>query len=443
MRLFAVALAATLILLLSCSSVAFAGWSAPQSFGVSSYAVTALAVDARGDAALAWATRGNPEFAPTYRTSVHVTVRTARGRLSTRTVWSSHDAEAESLSVVLGAGEVTVAWDTRSRAEAQGRTIVIRAAYGPLIGRWPAPRAIRRVGYEPPSLAIPSEQHLAIAPDGEVLLAFNTLSLAGDSGPRGVAVSWRTPGEPFGVSQVLRRALYEAIPQFDARGTAYLSAACNGSVTIAPAHSRRFGRPVVVTNTPVFSFTLAVAGAGRGLAAWVAGECSPEDWMVGNAPGPVFASVLSGGKFGEPLELTPAATQAIDASAVAAPGDGTVGWDAGEVGGPPVAWPQPFSVQIGSDGVPGATQTFPVTGPWVRLLASDGGGDEVFGPITPSPEPLSPLFVRPASGGADEPAPSREGQFAVATPVGRAVALAWNTSPTGAGPIMELSVWRP
>jgi hypothetical protein len=104
-----------------------------------------------------------------------------------------------------------------------------------------------------------------------------------------------------------------------------------------------------------------------------------------------------------------------------------------------------FSVRIGADGLPGATQQ--ISGP--IALAADGGGDEVFswpGAIGyyPPPNLLNPaVFVRPAGGGADEPAPSRVGQFAVSTPVGRAVALAWNTSPTGAGPIMELSVWRP
>jgi len=377
-----------------------------------------VAVDARGDAAVAWATQGNPEFGPNFHSSVHVTVRTASGRLSTRTVWSSHDAETEGLSVVIGAGEATVAWDARSRAEAQGRTIVIRAAYGPLIGRWRPARAIRRIPFEPPGEVLggePAEQHLAIAPDGEVLLAFNASGEA-------AGLAWRAPGHAFGVPQLLSEAPDCAIPQFDAHGAAYLSGSCNGFVRVAPAHSHRFRRTAVLTNSQVFIFTLALSGAGRGIAAWVTGECD------GHTPGPVFASVLKGGKFGTPLALTPSATQAVDANAVAAPGGDTVTWYAGVGGGQPSAWPQAYSLQIGANGVPGATQTLPIGAP--IALVSDAGGDVVFGLTLGTGTPHGPgLFVRPAGGGADQPAPSL-GQVAGATPVGRAVAVAWNTSPT-------------
>jgi len=55
--------------------------------------------------------------------------------------------------------------------------------------------------------------------------------------------------------------------------------------------------------------------------------------------------------------------------------------------------------------------------------------------------------MRPAGGGADQPAPAPmrppSYQVAVAAPIGRAVALTWHTSPTGGGPAMELSVWHP
>jgi len=416
-----------IVSLLACCSSAFAGWSVPRSFGVSRYASSAVAVDARGDAAVVWATHGNPGFGPTFRTSVHVTVRTASGRLSTRTVWSSGDAETEDLSVVLGAGEVTVAWDTRSRAEAtKGTTSVIRAAYGPLIGRWRPARAIGRVPFEFVTEVVYAEQQqrLAIAADGEVLLAFHA--------SEGAWLAWRTPGHAFGVPQLMRGAPKEAIPQFDAHGTAYLSGSCSGLVKIAPAHSYRFDHTVVLTNNEVYGFTLALEGSGRGLAAWMSGECD------GHMPGPVSASVLRGGKFGKPLALTPAATQADGANAVAAPGGGTVTWRAAQVGGPPVLWA--FSVQIGANGVPSVTQPIPLTAP--IPLGADGGGDVVFGSITPGSGSNSTPFVRPTRGGADQRAPSA-GLFAVAAPVGRAVAVVWNASPTGAGPIMQLSVWRP
>jgi hypothetical protein len=168
-------LGATLLLPV-CSSSAFAGWSAAQSFGASRYehAREAVAVDARGDVAVAWATRGNPESGPPrYRTSVHVAVRTANGRLLTRTVWSSH-AETNSLAVAIGAGEVTVVWGSTSRAARDAITTPVRAAYGPLIGHWRAPRIIGRESE--PSAFEPANWHpnLAVAPDGEVLLAWNT-----------------------------------------------------------------------------------------------------------------------------------------------------------------------------------------------------------------------------------------------------------------------------
>ncbi len=445
MRVFAATLTATLMFLAS-SNAAFAGWSVPRSFGVSRYAMSAVAVDSRGDAAVAWMTQGNPGVGPDFRTSVYVTVRRANGRLSTRRVWSSRDAEAHGVSVVLGAGAVTVAWSSFDRSG----TGTVRAAYGPFSGRWPAPRAIGRLAGEPSYPPIPWDQHMAIAPDGEVLLTFNAWNAWSKAGPLGVAVAWRAPGHHFGWPQVLRRAPGGAIPQFDARGTAYLHGYCNGLLLIAPAHTDRFGSTVVLTAKPVLDFTLSLAGTGRGLAAWVRGECS-FDAAAGNTPGPVFASVLSAGKFGKPLELTPAAAAAVYSNAVAVPGGGTVTWAI--PAGYSASGSGTFSVQIGADGLPGATRQ--ITGGPTALTA-DGGGDEVFvwpsiwspgiglpGIGLPGVGLPDPPFVRPAGGGPDQPAPSRYGQVAVAAPVGRAAALAWNASPTGSGSTMALSVWRP
>jgi hypothetical protein len=234
---------------------------------------------------------------------------------------------------------------------------------------------------------------------------------------------------------VLRNAPGGAIPQFDARGRAYLHGYCSGIVMTAPAHTHRFGRPVVLTPKPVLGSSLSLAGAGRGLAAWVAGECT-FDAAAGNTPGPVFASVLSAGTFGKPLELTPAKAEAIYTNAVAVPGGGTVTW---ATAGPPSAGT--FSLPIGADGLPGVTQQ--ITGGLI-VLTADGGGDRVFAwPPYNFAISRSVPFVRPASGGVDQPAPSSSGQIAVAAPLGRSVASAWNTSPTGIGPIMALSVWRP
>ncbi len=435
-------LTSTLVALLTlslCSSPALASWSAPQRFAVSPNALTADAVDGRGDAVVAWATEDITERGPAFHSSVHVTARTASGRLSTRTVWSSGNTYPRGLSVVLGAGEVTVAWDSVSRTDTTSTTIY--AAHGPLTGRWSAPRKIGRALYEPVYPPRPWDQHLAVAADGEVLLAFNGWTARHSQQPLGAAVAWRSPGHSFGAARVLRRGPSGAIPLFDAHGSAYLYGYCNGLVMIAPARSHRFTRTVVLTPGPVLAFSLSVSGSGQGLSSWVAGDCS-FDAAAGNTPGPVFASVLRAGTFGKPLALSPSGSQSSYSDAVAVPGGGTVSWNAGGPNG------GTFSAQFGADGLPGAAQQIPNG---LIPLAADGNGDEVFAAPNPLPAfgtltawPSStPVFVRPAGDGADQPAPASYGQIAAAGPVGSAVALAWNTSPAGSSPVMALSVWRP
>ncbi len=169
MRLFTAALGALLVSL-SLSGSALAGWWAPQYVSVSPTSLPpALAVDARGDAAVAWANEGIG-LPGRYLMSVHARVRMADGRAVTRKLWSSNDARPLSLSVVLGAGEVTVVWVSDNRAHA---TPVLRAVYGPLIGRLSRPRVIGRDPWErgyPPTRWFGG---LAVAPDGEVLVTFN------------------------------------------------------------------------------------------------------------------------------------------------------------------------------------------------------------------------------------------------------------------------------
>jgi hypothetical protein len=319
-----------------------------------------------------------------------------------------------------------------------------------LIGRWSPPRVIGRdpwrQGYPPTPHGFGDWfGHLAVAPDGEVLLTFNgwqgwQRSTSAEE-PVGVAVAWRAPGHPFGRPQVLREGPGGAVPQFDARGTAYLSGYCNGFVLIAPSRTHHFERTVVITREPVHDFTLSLSGAAHGLAAWTDEPCSFDAEGPGPPLGPVFASVLSAGTFGTPLELTPADTEAAYSDAVAIPGGGTVTWVTERSHGVGT-----FSLQIGADGLPGAIQQ--ISGAFAPVTA-DGGGDQVFGPVLGSPiaAPASPVFVRPAGGGPDQPAPEGRGPApvaeTVAAPFGRAVAAAWNTSPTGSGPSMALSVWRP
>ena len=170
----------------------------------------------------------------------------------------------------------------------------------------------------------------------------------------------------------------------------------------------------MLTRRKVLGFRLSLTGARQGLAAWVAGECT-FDAAAGNSPGPVLAAVLSAGKFGKPLKLTPAAAEAIYSNAVAVPGGGTVTWATTGPHGP-----ETFSLPIGAGGLPGTIQQ--MAGGLIALTA-DGGGDEVFAwpPYNLAISRLAP-FVRPAGGGADQPAPGSSGQLAVAAPLGRAAA---------------------
>ncbi|HYB23572.1 MAG TPA: hypothetical protein VED41_07230, partial [Solirubrobacteraceae bacterium] len=298
MRSLAVAFAMSL-LSLTCSSVALAGWSVPRVLSVapsSPYANSALAVDGRGDAAVAWETVGswpvqsNGRRCPKTQSttgclpvsSVHVAVRTADGRLVTRTLWSSRINPTMHLSVVLGRGQVTVAWgyyDLASTSE------IARTAYGPLIGRWSPSRTIGHF-YDVAFTAgkAPWYPQLAAAPSGEVLAAWNACRTLASCGfnQRGMVVRWRAPGHGFGVPQVVRGAPLGAVPQFDAGGTAYLHSNCSGRVLIAPAYSQHFSRTVMLTPGPALAMTLSLASAGQGLAAWVAGACSDDPEAEGN-----------------------------------------------------------------------------------------------------------------------------------------------------------------
>ena len=109
------------------------------------------------------------------------------------------------------------------------------------------------------------------------------------------------------------------------RGTAYLSSHCSGTVAIAPAHSRQLP-PAIVTRGAAQSFTLALSGAGQGLAAWVAGACSYER-TAASTPGPVLVSVLRAGGFAAPFALSRRRRSSVDA--VASPAGVTVSWSPG------------------------------------------------------------------------------------------------------------------
>jgi hypothetical protein len=102
-----------------------------------------------------------------------------------------------------------------------------------------------------------------------------------------------------------------------------------------------------------------------------------------------------------------------------------------------------YSVQIGVNDTVGSIQEIPSG---LVPFATDQAGDQVLAPpawqVFSVPGGVMGVAVRPAGGGADEPAPWPSGLVATATPIGRGAALVWNATPTRSG-TLALSVWRP
>lgn len=422
-----------------------------------------MAVDSRGDVAVAWSRTGarparyrgrrcswrtgRPTRLGCYPvTTVHLTVVMTSGRTVTRVVSS---ARAEYLSgVVLSPAEATVLLGyTKPRIDSLGG---LRVAYGPLIGRWSAPRTISgrwSIGWtngRPEALP-----HLALSSDGTVLVVWDGCTTrracAGVIGEgyaeQRVVVAWHRLGRPFGSPTVVRAAPLGSVPQFDVAGTAYLSSRCSGTIAIAPAHSRRFGR-TIVTGGAAKSFTLALLGAGQGLATWIAAPCSYDE-LAPPQPGAALVSLMRAGRFLAPFALTTAPAES--AEAVATPPGATVSWYALVANG----LEEPFSAQIGANGLPGATQQGANA---VIPVIADGSGDAVlrgaraantYGPGAPVPGPLADrLFVRPAGGGPDQLAPAPFGVFqeVAAAPAGHTIAMLWSPDMMRT---LDLSIWRP
>lgn len=418
------------VIVLALPGVAMAGWSRPQSVFVPVRGGTpAVAVNARGDMALAWSASSSSR-----RTLVTVATRTAGGHVTTRRVYSSATDSVLSVSIVIdGRGQVTVAWasDPPTRRPVSEP---VYAAYGPLSGRWAAARV---VGHTFSYALPPNGPQLAVSSSGLVLLAWDQ-QLAH---PNRLYAAWRTAGRGFGAAFVVGRTPsvpLGATPAFDVGGTAYLSSGCSGLVLRAPARSRRFSAAVVATPGPAphqaLSFSLSLAGAGQGVASWVDGRCS-DDAGAGPTPGPVYVRVLHDGRFGGRLALTAPGAQAYFSHAVAVRSGATVTWnqapDLGLLSAPISPGGRVGTIQRSRDGR--------------MALAADGGGDVVFGPPPVSALPIArSTFVRPAGGGPDQPAPSRYGLVAVAQPLGRAVAFVEATNtPAGQPGRWTFSVWRP
>jgi hypothetical protein len=389
---------------------------------VAGYSGSTIAVNARGDTAVAW-TRSQA----TYRSSVHLTVRTVSGALRTRGIWSSRRASIGGIAVAIDSkGEVTIAWIVNTRRNQGGRSGPgkVYAAYGGISGRWKRARAVGRALTKP---------RLAVAPHGRVLL----LWIDERSESRKVVAAWRARGHHFRRPQPLKEPTVVstpgdstgAVPAFDERGTAYVAGECDAVVLRARRNRLRF--TTILDHGPALGFNLSLAGPGLGLASLVRGRCT-SDISAGNTPGPVFAVVLRGGRFGPEIAL-PSNDKAGATHAVAlASGGGIVSWS---------ALLPAFSVTVDADGAVGAPQPSPLG---IVPFTRDGGGDQVLAGQGSSGQLVQfGVLVRPVGGGPDQPAPVSYGSLAVSTPLGRAIALAWNTSPTGAGGNLALSVWRP
>ena len=405
-----------------CAAPASAGWSPPRAVPPATTDATAVAVDARGEVAVAWAPRGDTTRGPVYRGSVHLWTRDAAGRVTTRRLWSSRSERVDGPTIALGPrGELAVAWVAKTRHQqlVQGALGIVRAAVG-TIGR---PGGVRTVGRGSTAVDV------AVGPRGDALLTWVNSRAAGDRIAAAFADRRR-----FGPAVVLARPRVVSTPYlshgaaaaFDAGGNAYLSTPCDAAVRVAAAGRHRFGSPLVLAPGQALGFSLSVGARGSGLATWVAGRCTP-DIATGDTPGVAFASALRGGRFTTPVALSPAG--AADAVAVAQPPAGGI-----------ASWYGPdgvFSTVVGPDGAAGATRT---VADRIVPMAADGAGDQVVGPQFPLPAGPSRVAVRPVEGGPEQPAPAQGGQIAVSAPQGRRVALLW----TGPGATrLTLSAWRP
>src|SRR5271166_1382278 len=423
---------------LALPSAAHAGWSAPVTLSRTSTWPSAVAADAAGDSAVAWATvRGLPPkstdlycalhpFKPSCSgiSSVHLAVRTSRGRVVTRTVWEGRSGEM-GMSLVIARGEVTLGWGAY---DASDPNETAREVHGRLLGPWSQAKVLGHfLDYLITGGRTPLYPQLAAAPNGTVLAAWSacgSLKRCPGAVP-GVTLAWRAPGHGFGRPVKVAAAPEGAVPSFDSAGDAYLHSSCTARVLLASPGRHAFRRVVTLTRGPVRDVSLGLSGAGEGLVSWIPTGCSTDE-AAGPMPGPVLARRLDGGAFAARARLTPAGVAAEDSESVAVRGGGVVGWLARDM----------FNVPFGGNTSLGPAPALPAG---AAPVAADGGGDVVFrgqGTV-PSSLPLH-IGVIPAGGTAVQPSPAQTADVGAA-PFGRTVTIVWYE---GKGP-PQLSSWRP
>ncbi len=415
---------------------AHAGWSAPLTLSQSSSWPAAVAADSAGDSAVAWSTvrelppksmdrycATHPFKASCYGiTSVHLAVRTTRGRLVRRTVWEGRAGEM-GMSLVISHGEATLGWGAYDVSDPNETA---REAHGPFLGHWTRAKELGHfLDYLVTGGHTPLYPKLAVAPNGNVLAAWSacgSLKRCPGAVP-GVTLAWRSPGHSFGRPYKVSAAPENAVPSFDSAGNAYLHSSCSPRVLLASPHSRAFRRVLTLTHGPVRDLSLGLSGDGEGLASWIPTACSTDE-ASGPIPGPVLASRLHAGVFASPAALTAAGLTADDSQSVAVPGGGVVGWVARDR----------LEVPFGETATLGSGPALPAG---AAPLAADGGGDILFGPqrgiLSSLPHVRDPSRRHGRTGDTDTSA------LAGTAPFGRAALIAWSESK---GPL-RLSIWRP
>jgi hypothetical protein len=434
---------------------ALAGWSAPRAVSSSAggFVDVALATDARGDTAVAWASE-RVGLVQT-RAAVNVAFSGAGGRAVTRTLWRSSDAQVGGVAIALDArGELTVAWIAAARGR-NGATLsphTIRAAYRSPSGRW---SPVQSIGYSGPFLG--AELRLAVAPDREVLLTW----VAHTKNAPGVAAAWRKPGHRFGLDGAVSRAesatMEDPKPLFDSSGAAHVygtvscgrgSRTCATMVSAAP-HSHRFDAPLLIAPAPAEFPVVSFSAPGRALIAWEAGDFEDlEPYFA--AP---YARVMTGGSLSAPMALQPGSLDTISGvNAVAAnEGGGTVSWSA-----MPLPYPSSARTMLAIGDASGNFSPPSVSPSGLMPELRDGVGDMLLTrgrigpyaapegtPTGPAENPPSPIAMQPAGGGPVQPSPPLmplASLVGVATtqPLGAGAAVAWVTGAT-----LETSTWRP
>lgn len=413
-----------------------AAWSPATTLPTSAGAAApVVAINARGDAAVAWT---NDQTTRSRTTRVRVAVRRGpAGRFATATLLRQGDLAIGGLAVAIDRrGEATVAWVDRAntRGLLHGH-IALRAAFRPRGGRW---SAVRRITYTSPfRYAFP---RLAAAPDGRVLLAFN----AGVKAAPGVAAVWRRPGRPFGSIERLntgpRGYFFDLQVNFDASGKAYLSgvrdcdtARSSGVLFTASPGASRFAASRLVAPAPVRDFHFVVTGRSEGELAWLGTACSTTEYHAG----PVRAAALNAGRVGAPATIATDPAFGLWLTGGAA-GGAEVAWTASPPGFPNGVIQISRADPAGIFGTPFA----PADG--LVAVAADSAGDQLVGPVQPSYAGSAGFPARVGirlPGAAVDFAPiatSNVTGVGTASPGGRGIAIA---VPGRAG--IRLASWRP